>query len=214
MRNTLLSIIVIVVHLLALPSCQGQHKKQASQTSNLGGKCEGCEAIYEYKNKPLTFVDTLPAFKTTRPQLKITGVVFKKDGTTPAPNVILYIYHTNRKGIYEKKGNAKGWAKRHGFIRGWVKTNQAGKYVFYTFQPVTYPNSSEPAHVHIIVKEPGKKEYYIDSYFFDNDPLLTKKRRNNLKNRGGSGISRFQKENGMLVIKRDIVLGLNIPNYE
>jgi len=64
------------------------------------------------------------------------------------------------------------------------------------------------------VKEPDKNEYYLDDYLFDDDPILTQSKRNKLNNRGGSGIMKPIRENGMLTIERNIILGKNIPNYE
>lgn len=202
--------------LLTVMSCH-DHDKRAGTGKRVGGPCEGCEAIYEYRSsdhRELTGVDTLPSFRDNEPKMKITGIVFKKDGKTPAENVIVYIYHTNRKGIYATRGNETGWGKRHGFIRGWVKTGRDGKYTFYTFRPGAYPTGVEPEHIHVLIKEPDRNEYYIDEYVFDDDPLLNDKERKGLENRGGSGIVRPIPENEMLTVRRDIVLGLNIPDYE
>ena len=105
-----------------------------------------------------------------------------------------------------------GWARRHGYIRGWVKTDADGKYTFYTFRPVAYPNGREPEHIHITVKEPNKNEYYIDAFMFEDDPLLTSSARRSLPNRGGSGIVLPTVKKGILTVERDIILGLNIPN--
>lgn len=193
-------------------SCNAQSDKRNSRL--VGGGCEGCEAIYEYGTKQLTPIDTLPEFENNSPKLRITGTVFKNDGKTLAENVIIYIYHTNRLGIYETRGHETGWSKKHGIHRGWVKTGKNGKYTFYTFRPATYPDRSEPEHIHITVKEPDRNEYYLDDYLFDDDPTLTQKVRNRLENRGGSGIVRPIEENGILTIERNIVLGKNIPNYE
>lgn len=203
--------ICLILFLLSLSSCHAQNKRFENQL--VGGPCEGCEAIYEYGTRNLTSVDTLPKYIETTPKLKVTGIVYHKDGKTPAENIILYIYHTNREGIYETLGNEQGWARRHGYIRGWVKTGKDGQYTFYTFRPASYPDRSEPEHIHITVKEPSKNEYYIDSYVFDDDPLLTKSKRNNLSNRGGSGIVQPKPENELLTIRRDIILGYLIPNY-
>lgn len=204
----------LLVIVLILSNSSSQSQAEQKEHSIIGGACEGCEAIYEYDTKLLTPIDTLPLFKTNEPQLHITGTVYQRDGKTPAKNIILYIYQTNRDGIYETQGSEKGWAKRHGFIRGWVKTGQDGKYTFYTFKPASYPNRKEPEHIHITVKEPNKNEYYLDEYVFDDDPLLTPSKRKELKNRGGSGIIKPILKNGVLTIHRDLILGLNIPNYE
>ncbi|GAB3227349.1 intradiol ring-cleavage dioxygenase [Algoriphagus aestuariicola] len=187
----------------------------SGQSRNLvGGGCEGCEAIFEFGKKTLAPVDTLPGFEPNEPKLKLFGTVFQKDGKTPAGDVILYIYHTDRTGIYPKKGTETGWAKRHGYLRGWIKTDQSGRYTFYTFRPAAYPDRSEPEHIHLTVKEPGKNEYYLDDYLFEDDAILTDQKRKLLGNRGGSGIGNPQLENGMLTFHRDIILGLNIPDYE
>nr|WP_295923274.1 intradiol ring-cleavage dioxygenase [uncultured Dyadobacter sp.] len=182
----------------------------------VGGPCEGCEAIYE---NPVPF-EKLPAF-TQLPEvtwegkkpLGIHGTVFKADGKTPAPDVVLYLYHTNEKGIYPKKGDEKGWARRHGYIRGWVKTDQKGFFKFGTLRPGSYPGSDEPAHIHVIVKEPGINEYYVDEFLFSDDPLLTPERKQKLENRGGSGIVQLVDVGNMFKGGRNIVLGQNIPDY-
>lgn len=200
-KNPLISLLTALILLLCI-ECQSQ----------VGGPCEGCEAIHEHGNKVSTSVDTLPGFESNEPKLKITGTVFTKDGK-PASDVIIYIYHTNREGIYETKGDESGWARRHGFIRGWVKTLGDGRYTFYTFRPASYPDRSEPEHIHFTLKEPDKNEYYIDNIVFDDDPLLTHGKRNELKDRGGSGIVKPRKSKGMHIVERDIFLGKNISDY-
>ncbi len=183
-------------------------------TQLVGGPCKGCEAIFEYGDNTLRAIDTLPGYEENKPKLVLTGTVFQKDGKTPAKDIILYIYHTNRKGIYETTGNEKNWARRHGIFRGWIKTNTDGRYTFYTFRPASYPNTRIQQHIHITVKEPDRNEYYIDDYVFDDDPFLTSSQRKRLKNRGGSGLVKPTLEKHRYLINRDIILGLNIPNYD
>lgn len=205
-------LIHIVVIAFAIFSCQSQTESEIERT--VGGKCQGCEALYEYGNKKLLSVDTLPKFESAKTKLKVTGTVYKSDGKTPAKNVIIYAYQTNENGIYEKKGNEKGWGTRHGFIRGWVKTDSDGTYTFYTFRPASYPNTSAPEHIHITVKEPNTNAYYIDDVMFEDDKNLSESFKKRLNKHGGSGVVLPKVENGILVAKRDIILGFNIPDYD
>ncbi len=180
----------------------------------IGGPCEGCEAVFEFGDEELSTVDTLPDFSNNGPKLKITGVIYKNDGKTPAPDVILYVYHTNQKGIYEKRGDEKGWAKRHGFIRGWVRTNSKGEYTFYTLKPASYPNSTIPAHIHGTILEPSGNYYWIDSWQFKNDPFLNMNYREKENAYGGSGIVELKQDGNILIARRDIILGKNVPGYK
>ncbi|MFC0605511.1 dioxygenase family protein [Winogradskyella pulchriflava] len=205
-------LINIAIIALTIISCQSQAKNKTDKI--VGGPCEGCEALYEYGEKKLSSIDTLPKFEASKPKLKITGTVYKKDGVTPAKNIILYIYHTNENGIYETKGDEKGWAKRHGYIRGWIKTNVDGAYTFYTFRPASYPNTNAPQHIHITVKEPNTNAYYIDDIMFEDDKFLTDEFKKRLGSRAGSGVVLPKLENGILTVKRDVILGLNIPDYD
>ena len=204
--------LLLLLCLSGFQTCNAQLRE--SKIHPVGGPCEGCQAIYEYGNRELFPVDTLPGFESNEPKLRISGVVFAKDGKTPAENVILYIYHTNREGIYQTNGTETGWDKRHGFIRAWVKTGKDGRYAFYTFRPAPYQDGSEPEHIHLTVKEPGINPYYLDDFFFEDDPLLSPEKISNLENRGGSGIVKPVWNDGILTVHRDIVLGKNIPGYE
>jgi protocatechuate 3,4-dioxygenase beta subunit len=184
----------------------------------VGGRCEGCEAIYECPTSFDKLTDTvyLPDWNDDSAGIAINGTVYKADGKTPAAGVILYVYHTDQTGIYPRRGNEKGWGKRHGYIRGWMKTNENGGYKFFTRRPAPYPGGSDPAHIHIIIKEPGMNEYWIDEYLFDDDPLLTQERRKKLEDRGGSGIlviPPYFADKLLKKAERNIYLGKNIPDY-
>lgn len=195
-------------------SCKGQSNSEIER--NVGGPCQDCEALLDYKKLGITpiSIDTLIGFRENEPKIKITGTVFQKDGKTPTENVLLYVYHADRSGIYKPSENPIGWEKRHGQYRGWLKTGKDGKFTFYTFRPAPYPEAQEPEHIHIYVKEPNTTPYYIDSYLFESDPTLTEDKKQSEKNRGGSGIVKLEKENGIWTANRNIILGLNIPNYE
>lgn len=204
------SFLTFTVILLGSYGCMAQSGKK------VGGGCEGCEAIYE---NPVPFEQLKPFIMlpgTTwegKKPLGINGIVFQADGKTPAAGVVLYIYHTDETGHYPTKGSEKGWDKRHGYLRGWMRTNEKGEYKFGTMRPAPYPGGNEPAHIHIIVKEPGFNEYYIDDFLFSDDPLLTEERKKKLPNRGGSGIVTLKAVGNMYKGQRDIVLGKNIPGY-
>ncbi|MFI5155353.1 MAG: hypothetical protein ACHQEM_04180 [Chitinophagales bacterium] len=210
----------LLVLLFSTAGCaQGTNSKNKKTTRAggqiIGGGCDGCEAIYEcpLPFDQLSWIDTLPDFAKAGPKLVISGTIYLSDGKTPAPNVVLYVYHTDQTGHYTPGKDQIGPGRRHGYIRGWMRTNAKGEYKFYTLRPAAYPNARIPAHIHPIVIEPGKNEYYIDEYLFEGDPLLTNEERRRQEGRGGNGIIKLESKNGMLWGERNIILGKNIPNY-
>ena len=207
MKHLFIALILALTNL----ACQSQTNRQ--QTGLVGGPCEGCEAIHEYGDRVLTAVDTLPDFQKNADKLKISGRVLDKKGN-PAGDVIIYMYHTNPQGVYPRKGGETGWGRRHGYIRGWAKTGKDGRYTFYTFRPASYPNTTISQHIHVTIKEPDKNEYYIDDFLFEDDPYLSEREKKSRPNRGGNGIFLPKQKDGILTIERDIILGLNIPNYD
>lgn len=201
--------IVFSYLLLSIFSSTGISQEISEQNSVLvGGPCEGCEAVFEFGERPLSPVDTLPGFEQAEKKLKVTGTIYRPDGKTPAKGIILYIHHTNAQGVYPTRGNETGWAQRHGYLRGWIRTETDGRYTFYTLKPGSY--SRNPAHIHPLILEPDGKYYYIDEYLFEGDPYLE----NGWGNRGGAGVVKLKQENDLYVVERDIILGLNVPGYE
>jgi protocatechuate 3,4-dioxygenase, beta subunit len=202
--------------LLLGQACAQNNKTNPRVMGKVGAPCEGCEAICEcpvYFTQLKSSVE-MPDWNEKGPKLVVRGVVFKADGQTPAPDIILYFYHTDQTGIYPRKGDEVGWAKRHGYIRSWIKTNEKGEYSFSTLRPAPYPGRNDPAHIHITLKEPDMNEYWIDEFVFADDPLLTQEQIARLENRGGSGILSTSLENNTLKATRNIVLGKNIPGYQ
>ena len=206
--------VLIFSGLFCFASCvNSQDERESAVHHRLIGTCEGCEAVFEYGGKKLAAIDTLPDFNEPGTKIKITGTVYKPDGKTPARDVILYIYHTNGKGIYPKRGGEKGWAKRHGYIRGWVKTGNDGKYTFYTLKPGIYPDWSSPAHIHPLILEPDEKYYWLDEYNFEGDTLIGEREINPPAPRGSNGLLKLHKEGSLWVGYRDIILGKNVTGY-
>ena len=208
------SLITLIIVIFSLRAC-AQKQEKATPEIDVGENCEGCEAVFEspVPFNELNWIDTLPGFDEPGQKLAISGSVFKLDGKTPAAGIVLYVYHTNQKGIYPNKGDENGWGKRHGYLRGWIKTNNSGQYKFYTLIPASYPNSNNPKHIHITIKEPGKNAYWIDDFLFGEDPLLSRELRNKNNFRGGNGILSTSHQKGIMIARRDIILGENIPGY-
>lgn len=206
------ALIIALLFISCKNPSNSQEQKSPNQTEHqLLGSCEGCEGVFEYGDKLLNNVDTLSAFREyPNERIKISGTIFHRNENKPAANVILYIYSANPSGIYPKKDDAKGWAKRHGYNRGWIKTDESGSYTFYTARPGSH--NDNPIHIHPIVLEPDGRYYWIDSYHFKSDPLLSKTSGNN--DRGGNGIVEAQSREGSIpTFRRDIILGKNIPDY-
>ncbi len=180
----------------------------------VGGGCDGCELMYIDMPLNISPISYSPAWNSGNQKLLITGKILQNDGLTPANNVLLYYWQTDENGDYKNKGDLNKKAIRHGYIRGWVRSDVDGNYSIYTIKPKAYRDSSQPAHIHLSVKESDiEDEYYIDKLVFNYDPLLTTAEREKAKNRGGSGLLRTLVSSEMIIAEHNIVLGLNIPNY-
>ena len=170
-------------------------------------RCEGCEAIHEHSFNDLTWTTRIPPSGEPVEALVLTGTVFRPDGRTPAAGVVVYAYHTSAAGVYPTRGDEQNWGRRHGYLRGWIKTNALGEYRFETIRPAPYPGRTDPAHIHMTVKEPDRQEYWIDEVVFEDDPRVNQRYRTSQQNRGGNGIIRLTRDNsGGWVGRRDIVL--------
>ncbi len=202
-----------ILTLVSINPLLGFARNFSGKDRKVGGPCDGCELIYEGMPQSMGWQTNLTSSVEPGEILTMTGTIYKKDGRTPAPNVILYVYHTDNKGYYSPSNN-QVHAKRHGHIRGWMKTDSRGRYQFKTIRPAAYPERNIPQHIHPVIKEEGLSEYYIDEYLFDDDPLLTEAERKKQEKRGGSGIIKLTRNSkGEWIGKRDLVLGLNIPDY-
>ncbi len=159
--------------------------------------------IYNYGERALTAVDTIPEYAQAEQKLKISGTIFENDGITPAKDVIVFIYQTNEDGKYDLKTENE---EDYIYHRAWVKTNEEGEYTFFTFIPGTDYGSNEMKHIHTVIKEPNTPEYDMDGFLFENDPYLSRYCRKKLKKAGATNILNPEKSGDILVAQRDIVL--------
>lgn len=194
-------------------SCNGQHKKITASPDIPNTDINAVP-------QNISSQDTSPGWTQNGQKILLTGIVYQEDGKTPAPDVVIYYYHTNTDGKYLHKPEEKRsmppntLGQTHGYIRGWVKTDKNGKYSIYTVRPGVYPTMDAPAHIHPTIKEPNSiKEYYIDDFVFDDDKLLTTAIRRKMENRGGTGVLRLVQKDNLFIGERNIILGLNIPGY-
>jgi protocatechuate 3,4-dioxygenase beta subunit len=222
-------VLITLFSLISLYSCVGQKKENIASSANTtstaqqpantlrileGGACKECKLMFLGMPLQLHAVDTSAGWTEGGQKLVIEGTIYQLDGKTPAPDVIVYYYHTDPKGKYTPTEGMLPSARQHGHLRGWVKTGPDGHYAIYTSRPGQYPNENIEAHIHVYVKEPYLDvPYRIDEWIFDDDPLVTKAIRSKLQNMGGNPILVVEKENDVQRTKHDIILGQNIPGY-
>jgi len=100
--------------------------------------------------------------------LVVHGRAVMEDGTTPAANAVVFAYHTDREGHYDRPGApAHSWR-----LKGWALTDANGRFEFRTIRPAPYPQRNTAAHIHLnIFVADGRR--YFDGLVFDDDPLVT-----------------------------------------
>jgi protocatechuate 3,4-dioxygenase beta subunit len=151
----------------------------------------------------------IPLKGETGVKLIISGTVYLPDGKTPAKDIIIYVHHTNNKGVYPKTGNEKGNGKYHGYLRGWMKTDSNGKYEFETIRPAPYhSHGGEPAHIHYNVQGSNYPEYWLTATWFSDDPRVTDDYKKSVERSGGFSniLTLTNDENNVLRGRRDIIL--------
>ena len=129
------------------------------------------------------------------------------ESAIPIPSVSFQINQILENGDYEMKKDDQ--RKRYVHHRAWIKTDANGQYTFYTFMPGKYLRSKELKQIHRVIKEPGKPEYTIKSFFFNDDPLLPELTLACRAKAVGSML-RLEKKDSMYVATKDIKLNKSI----
>ena len=160
--------------------------------------------IYDRAEEHINNTDTIPDFRSKTNKLKLTGTIYQNDGITPAKDIILFIEQPDEDGNFELR---KTGEERYVLHRSWVKTDADGKYTIYTFVPGNDRIYNQLQQIYPLVKEPSKSVYELETYLFDEDPLLSKACRKKIaKECDTSRILTPKEVDGILVAQRDIVL--------
>ena len=74
-----------------------------STEKKVGGNCEDCDLMFDGIPDKMASSITLISDEEPGEKMIIAGTIYKKDGITLAPDIILYVYHTDYKGNYNRK---------------------------------------------------------------------------------------------------------------
>ncbi|MEP0823459.1 MAG: protocatechuate 3,4-dioxygenase [Ignavibacterium sp.] len=161
-------------------------------------------APYPTPPADITSVATLTDEREPGAPLMISGTVYRSDGTTPYPDLVLFFYQTGASGVYNKTDNNF----RNPRLRGWVRTDDRGRYAIRTIRPGSYPGGRQPAHIHVTVRTTGSRARWLDDFLFSDDPNLSPSQRVLPETLGNfSHVLVLSKgADGMFIGRRDIVV--------
>lgn len=169
-------------------------------------ECEYCGAGDAPPHSELSWRAVIAPPEEPGERIVVAGVVYEPDGRTPAPGVLVYVWHTDATGVYPRSSDTRGNAPRHGRLRGWLITDALGRYEIETIKPAPYPDATMAAHIHVTLTRPGQREAYIDDFLFAGDPFLSERemRASNASGRFGPVLSLVRTEDGTLRAERDL----------
>ncbi|HMK04939.1 MAG TPA: hypothetical protein VK489_12135 [Ferruginibacter sp.] len=92
--------------------------------------------------------------------MHLSGTVFKKDGKTPLPAVLIECWQCDEHEHYDNVSDEY-------LLRGAVKTGKDGKYAFKTIVPVPYKDGDawRPAHIHMRISSSDHQDLITQLYF-------------------------------------------------
>jgi protocatechuate 3,4-dioxygenase beta subunit len=105
--------------------------------------------------------------------LVVHGRAFAADRTSPLADAVVFAYHTDREGLYDRKGSpAHSWR-----LRGWAKTDAEGRFEFRTIRPGSYPGTRIAQHIHFTVFTPSGERYHAGELHFEDDGFVSESER-------------------------------------
>jgi protocatechuate 3,4-dioxygenase beta subunit len=124
--------------------------------------------------------------------LVVHGRAFAADGVTPLAGAIVFAYHTDRGGMYDRRG-----APPHSWrLKGWAKTGADGRFEFHTIRPGAYPGRRDAAHIHVTIFTADGARYHAGAVLFADDPLVSAAEREEHRRDGAFGSIRPVRREG------------------
>jgi protocatechuate 3,4-dioxygenase beta subunit len=123
------------------------------------------------KARPATLSSTSRIAPESEPgsPLVIHGRAFAADRKTPLANAVVFAYHTDEDGLYDRPGTSNlSWR-----LRGWAQTDDEGRFEFRTIRPGAYPGRKVAEHVHFTLFTASGERYHAGELNFADDTLLT-----------------------------------------
>lgn len=140
------------------------------------------ERAQQQRPATIAAVSRIAAANEPGTPMTLHGRVQKADGT-PAAGMVVFAYHTDRSGLYDRpEAGAHSWR-----LRGWATVDDAGRFTFETIRPGPYPDRRGPAHVHFTIFTPSGERYHAGEAKFDDDELVPARERDDSKRAGDFG---------------------------
>lgn len=129
--------------------------------------------------------------------LIIRGRLLGEDGRSALAGAVVFAYHTDGDGLYDRRGTpAHSWR-----LRGWARTDPEGRFEFRSIRPAPYPSRGIPAHVHFTIFV-GRERFHGGELRFDDDPLVTEAERTAARREGEFGRVRpVRQEDGAQLVE-------------
>lgn len=165
--------------------------------------------FYDYATLELSNEATIKDADQKPNAITITGTVYLADGSTPAKDVILYLYQHDENGEFQFVSTNNKKRLRH---RAWIKTDSTGKYTFNTFTPgeaiipLNYPRQYGPKQFYLVAKVPNSKDFNLPAFMFENDDLIGKSCKRRLKRKGIDCLLSPEVKEGELIAHKNIIL--------
>lgn len=123
------------------------------------------------------------------------------EGGRPLAKASVIAYGTDETGRYVRGGADAG---RNPRLRGVAVTDAGGWYRFRTIKPGAYPESDDPAHIHMHIDAAVHRHMYR-SFWFEGDPRVTASKRRSL-DRETVIVPLDKRDDGVWTFRHDIRL--------